>query len=153
MEKIDAYQTSDGKKFFDVIKGILTMNGHGNKIVKMKGFAYVQTRICAKADQNRTGQNNSFDSQQRRCSHRTSCSDDSVVLSGQENRRDCRNVGRNRSNSFAYDPKFQEWSGRCFLWVEDYNTYITASWTLSEESGDIAIRGHFREGEYHIPSP
>ena len=53
----------------------------------------------------------------------------------------------------AYDPKLQEWSGRCFLWVEDYNTYITASWTLSEESGDIAIRGHFREGEYHIPSP
>jgi transposase len=83
------------------------MNGHGNRVVKMKGFAHVKTRICAKADQNRTGQNNSFDPQQRRCSYRTPCSNDLVVLSRQENCRDCRNVGHNRSHRFAYNSKFQ----------------------------------------------
>ena len=51
----------------------------------------------------------------------------------------------------GYDPRFREWTGPCFLWVEDYNAQLTASWNLFEESGDVTIRGHFRQGEYRIP--
>ncbi len=51
----------------------------------------------------------------------------------------------------GYDPRLREWTGPCFFSVEDYNTQLTASWNLLEESGDVIIRGHFRQGEYRIP--
>ena len=83
------------------------MNGHGNEIVDTKGFSHVQTCVCAKADPIRVGTYYAFDSQQRRCSHRASCSDDSAVLSGQKDLRDFRNVECNSGHGPAYDSKFQ----------------------------------------------
>ena len=41
----------DSDKFFGVMEGIVTINGHGNRIVVMVGFTHVKTRIYAEAEQ------------------------------------------------------------------------------------------------------
>ena len=92
---------------FDVIDVILTMNGHGSKIVGSKGLAHVQTCVCAKADQIRVGANKAFDSQQRGCSYSASCSDGSAIVPGQEGFRDFRNVECDGRYSLTHDSKLQ----------------------------------------------
>jgi len=41
------------------------MNGYVSEIIETKGFAYIQTYICAEDDQIRICSNNTFDTQQR----------------------------------------------------------------------------------------
>jgi transposase len=83
------------------------MNGHVSEIVETKGFAHVQTCVCAKADKTGICANNTFDSQQRGCSYRTPRPDDSALIPRQESLRDLRDVGGNNSHSPAYDSKLQ----------------------------------------------